>query len=203
MPKPRDKRRRKDLDAFVLALIEGGVSTPYELQQQAGLSPGATIPALARLLEAGNIRQTKPEARGRVAHKVTAAGKRSVATAWRRLIDDGPSGNLEADLRVALLALLVGEEPQLAAEFLRTAAEARVKGLDGDSNSQKSTGVPAIAALYSDLRHGAANKLLRAEAEALLAIAASLPPGAALDAKGIRTLRKAEQQATKRSKTRE
>ena len=31
MSQTRDKRRRTDLDLFVLALIGGGVSTPYEL----------------------------------------------------------------------------------------------------------------------------------------------------------------------------
>ncbi len=29
MSETRDKRRRTDLDLFVLALIDGGVSTPY------------------------------------------------------------------------------------------------------------------------------------------------------------------------------
>ena len=61
-----DKRRRIDLDLFVLALIDGGVSTPYELQKAAGLSQGATIPALQRLLAARFVRQGKPGARGRI-----------------------------------------------------------------------------------------------------------------------------------------
>jgi hypothetical protein len=60
MSEIRDKRRRTDLDLFVLALIDSGISTPYELQKDAGLSPGATIPALQRLLEAGFVRQGKP-----------------------------------------------------------------------------------------------------------------------------------------------
>ena len=48
MPRMGDKRRRNDLDLFLLALIEGGISTPYDLQKSAGLSPGATIPVLQR-----------------------------------------------------------------------------------------------------------------------------------------------------------
>jgi hypothetical protein len=43
MSEIRDKRRRTDLDLFVLALIDGGVSTPYELQKAAGLSQGAAV----------------------------------------------------------------------------------------------------------------------------------------------------------------
>jgi hypothetical protein len=44
MPEARDKRHRTDLDLFILALIDSGVSTPHELQKMAGLSRGATIP---------------------------------------------------------------------------------------------------------------------------------------------------------------
>ena len=76
-----DKRRRTDLDLFVLALIDGGVSTPYELQKSAGLSQGATIPTLKRLLEARLVRQGKPGVRGRTDYKVTSAGKNSCETA--------------------------------------------------------------------------------------------------------------------------
>ena len=43
MSETRDKRRRTDLDLFVLALIDGGVSTPYELQKAAGLSPAFAV----------------------------------------------------------------------------------------------------------------------------------------------------------------
>jgi hypothetical protein len=59
MPEIRDERRRNDLDLFVLALIEDGVATPYALQKEASLSPGVTIPAIQRLLEAGLVRQGK------------------------------------------------------------------------------------------------------------------------------------------------
>lgn len=57
---PSDKRRRADLDLFVLALIEGGLVTPYELQKAAGLSPGATISSLRRLVEGGLALHGKP-----------------------------------------------------------------------------------------------------------------------------------------------
>jgi hypothetical protein len=38
-------------------------------------------------------------------HKITAAGQRYLKSGWRQLIDDGPSGDRDADLRVVLLAL--------------------------------------------------------------------------------------------------
>jgi hypothetical protein len=60
MSQTPDKRRRTDLDLFILALIDSGISTPYEFQKAASLSQGATIPALQRLLEARLVRQGKP-----------------------------------------------------------------------------------------------------------------------------------------------
>src|SRR5580658_8867401 len=98
MSETPDKRRRTDLDLFVLALIDSGVSTPYELQKSAGLSQGATIPALLRLLEAGVVRQGKPGARGRADYKVNAAGRKVLKTGWRRLVEAGPSGDIDSDL---------------------------------------------------------------------------------------------------------
>src|SRR5260370_27781281 len=108
MAEARDKRRRTDLDLFVLAVMAGGVSTPYELQKAAGLSQGATIPALQRLLDAGFLRQGKPGPRGRADYRVTATGKRLLKDGWLPLIEAGPSGDPDSDLRVALLALSAG-----------------------------------------------------------------------------------------------
>src|ERR1700758_2009670 len=123
MSKSRSKRQRIDLDLFLLALIESGISTPYDFQRAASLSPGATIPSLQRLLEARFVRQGKPGPRGRTDHRITPAGKKQLKTAWRTLLDDGPSGDLDADLRVALLALWAGGERRLAVDFLRQSAE--------------------------------------------------------------------------------
>src|ERR1700749_923621 len=94
MAETGDKPRRTDLDLFVLALIDSGVSTPYELQKAAGLSQGATIPALQRLLDARLVRQAKPGARGRTDYQTTAAGKRLMKNGWLALIEKGPSGTL-------------------------------------------------------------------------------------------------------------
>jgi len=129
MSETRDKRRRNDLDLFVLALIESGISTPYELKTTAGLSPGATIPALRRLLEESLILKGKPGPRGRTGHKITAEGRRYLNIGWKDLIEDGPSGDLDADLRVALLAIWVGGDRQLAADFLRQSATQNIKSI--------------------------------------------------------------------------
>ena len=82
MSETRDKRRRTDLDLFVLALIDSGVPTPYELQKAAGLSQGATTPALQRLLDARLVRQGKPGVRGRTDYQTTAAGRKFLKDGW-------------------------------------------------------------------------------------------------------------------------
>ena len=175
MSEIRDKRRRTDLDLFVLALIDSGISTPYELQKEAGLSPGATIPALQRLMEAGFVRQGKPGPRGRTDHKITPAGKKLLKNGWRELLDDGPSGDLDADLRVALLTLWAGGERHLAAGFLRQSADKKLGSFEVSEQDSSSDVSAPLAAWYGKLRSASAKALLRAESAAALAMAESLP----------------------------
>jgi DNA-binding PadR family transcriptional regulator len=172
---PRDKRRRSDLDVFVLALVESGVSTPYELKTAAGLSPGATIPALARLLKARLIHQGESGPRGRTDHKITTEGRRYLRSAWKELIEDGPSGDLDADLRVALLALFVGDDRRLAADFLLRSAAQRLESAVEVREANQPAGLPPLAVWYKSLRSASANALLKGESVAALAMAKTLP----------------------------
>jgi DNA-binding PadR family transcriptional regulator len=170
-----DKRRRGDLDLFVLALIECGIATPYELKTAAGLSPGATIPALARLLEAGFVLQSKPGRRGRVDHKITVEGRRYLKSGWKELIEDGPSGDLDADLRVALLALWLGDDRKLGADFLRQSAGKKLKTIRKVEESDDSASLPMLALWYKRLRAASAKALIKGESAAALAMARALP----------------------------
>jgi hypothetical protein len=175
MSEIRDKRRRTDLDLFVLALIDSGVSTPYEFQKTAGLSQGATIPALERLLDARLVRQGKPGARGRIDHQVTAAGKRLLKDGWFALIEEGPSGDVDSDLRVALLALLGGGDRRLAADFLRQSADKKMESVATAELIGNPRGLPLLPRWYSDLRFETTKALLTAESAAIRAMADALP----------------------------
>jgi DNA-binding PadR family transcriptional regulator len=171
----RDKRRRNDLDLFVLALIDGGVATPYELQRAAGLSPGATIPVLRRLLESGLVLAGKAGARGRTVHKLTALGRRGLKDGWKELIGEGPSGDLDADLRVALLALSIGNNRTLATQFLRlSAAQKRESASMIDTTSERES-PSTLAHWYRSLRATAAKTLFKGESTAALAMAKAFP----------------------------
>jgi DNA-binding PadR family transcriptional regulator len=175
MSKRQDKRRRTDLDLFILALIDGGVATPYELQKSAGLSQGATIPALQRLLDARFVRQGKSGPRGRIDYRVTVAGKRLLKDGWLALIEQGPSGDVDSDLRMALLALLGGGDHPLAVDFLRQSADKKMESAGAAEPMGNPSKLPPLARFYSELRSSTAKTLLTAESVAIRAMAESLP----------------------------
>ena len=175
MSETRDKRRRTDLDLFVLALITDGVSTPYDLQKSAGLSQGATVPVLQRLVEAGFVRQGKPGPRGRTIHRITSAGKKQLKTGWRTLLEEGPSGDLDSDLRVALVTLWASGGRRLAVEFLQHSAEKNLPSTVRIDESRQSTVLAPLALWYQRLRSASAITLLKGQSEAALAMAEALP----------------------------
>jgi DNA-binding PadR family transcriptional regulator len=175
MSETRDKRRRTDLDLFVLALIDGGVSTPYEMQKAAGLSQGATVPALQRLLAAGFVRQGKPGARGRIEYKVSAAGRKFLRDGWLPFIQAGPSGDLDSDLRVALLAIWSSGDRRMAASFLCQSANKKTESIAMAEMPDDRGLVTPLARWYTELRSESAKAILSAESEAIRAIADSLP----------------------------
>ena len=175
MSETPDKRRRTDLDLFILALIDSGISTPYEFQKAAGLSQGATVPVLQRLLEARLVRQGRPGTRGRMGYKVSAAGKKTLREGWQPLIAAGPSGNLDSDLRVALLAVLGSGDRLLAADFLRKSADRKLASVaDAELTSVHDSSSP-LARWYTALRSETAKSLLTAESQAVRSMAEALP----------------------------
>jgi DNA-binding PadR family transcriptional regulator len=172
--KTPDKRRRSDLDLFVLALIDGGIATPYELQRAASLSPGATLPALRRLAERRFVLAGQAGPRGRLAHKLTAAGRQQLNEGWKELIANGPSGDFDADLRVALLALFVGGSRSVAVDFLRKSAARKLESLNAIQEPDDQVQILPPAYQYRWLRAAAAKSLIKAEAAAAAAAARSL-----------------------------
>jgi DNA-binding PadR family transcriptional regulator len=175
MSQTHDKRRRTDLDLFILALIDGGVSTPYELQKTAGLSQGATIPALQRLLKARLVSQGKPGARRRIDYKVTAAGSKALKAGWLPLVKAGPSGDIDSDLRLALLALWGGGNRGIAAEFLRESAYKKMEGQATAEPTSDPGKVAPLARWYCEMRSVAAKALLTAECSVIRTMADTLP----------------------------
>jgi hypothetical protein len=121
------------------------------------------------------VRQGKPGARGRTDYKVTAAGSRALKAGWLPLIEAGPSGDLDSDLRVALLAIWGTNDRRLAADFLRQSADKKTESIAADELTGNPGAVAPLARWYTDLRSETAKALLTAESEAIRAMADSLP----------------------------
>jgi DNA-binding PadR family transcriptional regulator len=162
----------RSLELFILALVQQGINTPYEIQLRAALSVGSTLPAFDRLLEKRLVKEEKPEARRRRRFTLTTTGQKELQDARTHLdqLSSDAAGDLEATLRLACLALF-WKDTQLASKILvraagefegRSANSLRLgrKPVDSQSN---------LAAMYQSLlflneadRQKAAAKRMRA-----------------------------------------
>jgi hypothetical protein len=128
-------------------------------------------------LESRMVLPGKPGARGRRNHKITAEGRRYLQSGWKDLVDKGPSSDLDADLRVALLALWVGGDRRRAADFLRLSAAQRLENICKVEKPDGPTPVPPLALWYRKLRSTSAEALIKGESAAALAMAKALLRG--------------------------
>ena len=119
--------------------------------------------------------QGKPGSRRRTDYKITAPGSRRLKDGWRDLIGQGPRGDLDADLRVALLALWIGNDRRLAVRFLRQAAAERLSSADRPVSRDETVSLQPLALWYRRLRSASAAALIKGESAAALAMAKELP----------------------------
>ena len=168
-----DKRSREDLDLFLLAMIDHGADTPYQLMTIGTLSQGATIPALRRLLAAGHVRQGEQGARGRNQYVLTRGGRQHLGARWQALLKTEPRGEIETILRTASLALLMGASKTAVKKYLLGAALLRKSLAAGAAPSRQSGKTNNIGA-YAWMRQIAESKRLIAESVAIRKIATSL-----------------------------
>jgi DNA-binding PadR family transcriptional regulator len=166
--KSKDKRSRMDLELFVLALICRGVATPYDLKVSAAISPGASIPVLGRLETAGLIRKGKEGARNRQEYLITGTGTILLENSWRQLFQ-GPPADFDAILRIASLALLMGEPKRSVAAYLSRASTLRkTANADSPYRSDDST---TPGAVFMSMRRVAASGRAQSEAAVLRRLA--------------------------------
>jgi DNA-binding PadR family transcriptional regulator len=145
------------------------------LQQAAGLSPGATIPVLRRLLEGGLVVVGKAGIRHRMAYRLAVAGRRRLKRGWKDLIASGPSNDLDANLRVALLAFFIGGNRRLAVEFLRMSAARKLESLGSIDVPEYLELSSRLAVEYSKWQALSAKALIKAEIAAAKAVVRSFP----------------------------
>jgi hypothetical protein len=111
---------------------------------------------------------------GRTDARITATSKRQLRSAWRSLIDAGPSGDLDADLRVAMLAISEGTDYSSAAEMLKRSAGKLLQMAEVASRNNESGATVPLAGWYRELRSVSVRALLEGKAAAATVIADSL-----------------------------
>lgn len=170
----QDNRARGDLQAFVIAMIDRGLKTPYELKAKAGLSPGATLPVLSRLGADGYVKRGKTGARGKTEYLVTSAGRQFAKEVSDELIAFPPKSNPESVLRIAALAVILGTDKKTVAGYLRKSARATAE-IAEDRWKHKAAELPANRdELYGWMRAVYVNETLKAEAKASRTLASRI-----------------------------
>jgi DNA-binding PadR family transcriptional regulator len=160
---------KTDLDLFVLALVQRGCVTPYDLKARAGISVGSSAPVLERLEKSGLIRGSVPGIRDRRQFSITKSGKNTLESGWQSLIETRPT-DPDAILRITYLAWALGRQ-SLASDFteasavtLRNAAAIRNAEANQLSESVKDLGGEAfrwLKATFEGARLEAQSKALR------------------------------------------
>jgi DNA-binding PadR family transcriptional regulator len=170
------------LDLYVLAMLDRGLESLYELQRQAGLSLGASTPALKRLEKSQMVTRSTDRTKGsrvRFEYRLTDAGRREARKGWRLWIDPHQFPNdIDAILRVVDMAHHYGHPPHEIAHLLVGCAE--LKARDVKSHAMSDT-QPASRhrTIYPALRVEVDSARVSAEVKALRRIADQLTRGKA------------------------
>lgn len=177
------------LDVYVLSMLDRGAQTPYELQRTAGLSQGAAVPSLRRLLAAKLVTRKDGLAstnRPRHAYSLTADGKKAARTGWKIHFNEGNAGSdLDSLLRIVDMAAHYGADKKQLKSFLKLAADARALMADKADLAQRGAASLSKAA-YLRMRVACDAVRLRAECDALLSLSSAF--GAKWPLEGQQTL---------------
>jgi DNA-binding PadR family transcriptional regulator len=166
------------LDLFLLALIDSGAGTAYAFREQAGLSLGATLPALTRLEEFGLVARGEKLERNKQEFRLTAAGKRELRSTLVRLLrtyEQKPPSDIESVLRVCALAVH-GAKIASARKLLQAAASRICPTGQGGAESGTLNRKSGLAETYHRLATRREAARLRAERDLLISLFEELAP---------------------------
>jgi DNA-binding PadR family transcriptional regulator len=148
-----------NLELFVLAMVQQGLATPYELKTKAGLSLGSTVPALARLEKDARVKASEAGARRSRQFSITAKGAKALTQGAAQQLAIEHT-DLDSILRVACLAWLQGDT-KACQEFMKRSAA----GLRGWAGSLRAE-ADRVAAKIGDKPDGDTLVWLRTHCEA-------------------------------------
>jgi DNA-binding PadR family transcriptional regulator len=173
---------RSSLEVFILTLIRQGFMTTYDLQSGAGLSLGATVPALNRLSDAKLVSRRIV---GRRHEYALTRGGEQVLRDWEPPVRRAAT-DYEDLLRTAYLSAFLLRKPTLGAEILRKAARARSRAAEDradDLHGTILTGRLPEPSAYRWMRLLSEQHRLVAESRALESIATHIEKSIRLPAK--------------------
>ncbi len=81
---------------------------------------------------------------------MSASGKRLLEDGWQTLIDPGPTGDLDSDLRVALGVMWGGGDQWLAAGFLMGSADKKLEAIPVVGATDHTDPVVPLARRFTD-----------------------------------------------------
>jgi DNA-binding PadR family transcriptional regulator len=116
----RKSGSRSTLEVLILSLLRQGLTTTYDLQAQAGLSLGATVPALRRLALAKLV--ARKELGRRIEFSITREGEKTLGS-WT--VPHQAPTDMDDLLRSAYLAWVTAAGKKEAARLLRQGIRAR------------------------------------------------------------------------------
>ncbi len=163
------------LDIYILSLLDRGIETPYALQREAGLSLGASTPSLRRLCDGRFVKRHDgigATNRPRHVYTLTTSGRELARNSWKEHLDASrlPT-DLDGVLRLAEMARHYGVNSGKVADLLKQASERRKLLAKQAAATAGRTGQPIS---YQDMRSKCEAARLRAEADALIQLAAGV-----------------------------
>ncbi len=163
-------------DLFILSQLDRGLETPYDLLRRAGLSLGATVPALRRLNAAGLIKREKESTvsnRPRHVYRLTVKGEKQARTGWKHyLANTAVSADLDEILRICDMAAHYTHPPPSISAFLERAAQDR-SSLAAQAQIGLDRQLGAVLA-YTSTRAACETERLKSEATVLARLAFAL-----------------------------
>jgi len=117
------------LELFILSCIDRGLTTPYLMQREGGLSLGATSPTLPKLVKLGLVHRSAEKTstnRPRHEYALTKEGKQQAKLGWKGHLESSTTpSDLDALLRLIDLATSNGAAAAQLAELVKRAAKSR------------------------------------------------------------------------------
>jgi DNA-binding PadR family transcriptional regulator len=164
------------LELFILSCINRGLTTPYLMQREGGLSLGATSPTLPKMVKLGLVHRftdETPTNRPRHEYSLTREGKQQVKLGWKTHLEaPTPPSDLDALLRLVEMAKYNGAVAVPLAELVKRAAKSRANM--AERCSLEAASLDAAPVSYRAAKANLDSLRYHAEADGLMALASEI-----------------------------